>query len=338
MVGASEPVRVERDGARVLVTIDRRHRRNAVDVVTLQRLADELDALADAVSATDDADVDTDAAAAAAADTTSPVRFDGSETSRGAAGAAAGGTTAASATGLTSPVHVDGHESPRGPGGAAAIGEAAVSTAGATSPVRVVVLTGAPPAFCAGADLTGVKDDVFAAALTRVLTGLVTLPVPVIAAIDGPALGAGTQLAIACDLRVATPASRFGIPAARLGLMVDQWTVRRLREQFTPAVATAMLVAAETYTADRLATIGAVHRLGDLDAALAWADDLAALAPLTVSGHKLAGNRLSAAGIPIELALDDAVEAARRTAWASADAAEGPRAFADKRAPRFTGC
>ena len=96
---------------------------------------------------------------------------------------------------------------------------------------RVLVLTGAPPAFSAGADLTGVEEGEFAAALGRVLRGLAGLPIPTVAAVDGPALGAGTQLAMACDVRVATAASRFGIPAARLGLVVDHWTVERLTRE-----------------------------------------------------------------------------------------------------------
>jgi enoyl-CoA hydratase len=67
---------------------------------------------------------------------------------------------------------------------------------------RVLVLTGAGGHFCAGADLTGVEGDEFGAVLRRVLTGLRDAPFPVIAAVEGAALGAGTQLAVACDLRV----------------------------------------------------------------------------------------------------------------------------------------
>lgn len=79
----------------------------------------------------------------------------------------------------------------------------------------------------------------------------------------GPALGAGAQLAIATDLRVATPDSVLGIPAAKLGLVVDHWTIRRLASEFSPPIARAMLLAAHTYTAEQLHVTGGVHRLGD---------------------------------------------------------------------------
>jgi enoyl-CoA hydratase/carnithine racemase len=198
---------------------------------------------------------------------------------------------------------------------------------------RVVVLTGAPPAFSAGADLTGVEEGEFATALHRALRGFTELAVPVIAAVDGPALGAGTQLVISCDLRVATPASRFGIPAARLGLVVDHWTVERMTRELGWPIARGMLLAAEQYDATALHAAGAVHRLGDLDDALAWARQLAELAPLTMAAHKLALER-SAPPPPA----DESFEAARLAAWASADAREGREAFLAKRPARFTGC
>jgi len=208
----------------------------------------------------------------------------------------------------------------------------AAIAAQAPDDVRVVVLTGAPPAFSAGADLNGVEQGQFTADLSAVLRGFGALPVPVIAAIDGPALGAGAQLAIATDLRIATPRSVIGVPAAKLGLVVDHWTVRRLATEFSPPIARAMLMAAQTYTAEQLHASGGIHRLGDLDAAVLWAHELAELAPLTMAGHKIALER----GTP-EPELDDLVEAARAAAWASADADEGRAAFLAKRPPKFTG-
>jgi len=197
---------------------------------------------------------------------------------------------------------------------------------------RVVVLTGTPPAFCAGADLHGVEEGQFLIDLALVLRGFGTLSVPVIAAIDGPALGAGAQLVISADLRVATADSTFGIPAAKLGLVVDHWTVRRLATEFSPAVARAMLLAAETYSGTQLHAIGAVHRIGSLDDAIGWAHDVSALAPLSNVGHKVALERVTA-----EPEVDEIVEQARRSAWASEDISEGRAAFLEKRPPDFRG-
>ena len=197
---------------------------------------------------------------------------------------------------------------------------------------RCLVLTGAPPAFCAGADLTGVESGEFVAALVATLTGFTELNIPTIAAVDGAALGAGTQLVIACDLRVATPRSVFGIPASKLGLVVDRWTVERLAREMGWSIARSMLLAAQTYSTEQLVSSGAIHRTGDLGEALAWADEIAGLAPLTMAAHKLALERSAP-----RLEHDALFEAARRAAWASADADEGRRAFLDKRSPRFEG-
>ena len=196
--------------------------------------------------------------------------------------------------------------------------------------VRAVVLTGSPPAFCAGADLSGAESDDFHAALGTTLRTIAACPVPVIAAIDGPALGAGSQLVAVCDLRVASERSTFGIPAARLGLAVDQWTVDRLVREFGWGIARAMLVGAEVITTERMVSSGSVHRIGGLDAALQWADTLSGQAPLTVVAHKAALD-VAERTIPP----DPRSEKLRRAAWASFDAEEGRRAFLEKRPPAF---
>lgn len=199
---------------------------------------------------------------------------------------------------------------------------------------RVLVLTGAAGHFCAGADLSGVEDRAFTALLSQVLGAIQDDPRPVIAACDGAALGAGTQLAVACDLRVATPATRFGIPAAKLGLAVDHWTVDRLARLVGAGPARAMLLAAETCTGEEAAGFGLVQRIGDLDDALAWADEVAALAPLTIAAHKVALNRLELGGPVGE---DDVVAAAHERAWSSEDLQEGLAAFRERRRPQFRG-
>jgi enoyl-CoA hydratase len=196
------------------------------------------------------------------------------------------------------------------------------------------VLTGAGGHFCAGADLSGVEDAGFTDRLRQVLAALRDDPRPVLAAVDGAALGAGTQLAVACDLRVATPSARFGIPAARLGLMVDHWTIQRLSLLAGAGPCRAMLLGAETYSGEESQAFGLVQRVGDLEAALGWADDVAALAPLTLAGSKLALNRLE---MPVGRGDDPDVHAAWERAWASADLQEGMEAFRERRRPVFHG-
>lgn len=206
----------------------------------------------------------------------------------------------------------------------------------APADTRALVLTGASPAFSAGADLHGVERGAFAEDLHAVLTGFGALPLPVLAAVDGPALGAGTQLAIAADLRVATAASAFGIPAARLGICVDHWTIRRLVGEFTQPVARGMLVGCQNYDGAQLHALGAVHRLGDLGDAVEWAHHLAALAPLTLATHKLGLELAAPAGAPTDELLAEFDAQLERT-WSSGDAEEGRAAFLAKRPARFTG-
>jgi len=204
--------------------------------------------------------------------------------------------------------------------------EAAIASAG-----RVVVLTGAGGHFCAGADLGGVDDDVFVSALSRTLRLLRDPALVTLAAIEGVALGAGTQFAVSCDLRVATPDARFGVPAAKLGLAVDHETVRRLAAFAGEGTARAMLLAAEEVNGESAHRIGLVQRSGSLDDALDWAQQIADLAPLTIEAHKLGLERLS------DHADDPDYAAARDRAWRSADLSEGLAAFRERRPARFRG-
>ena len=197
---------------------------------------------------------------------------------------------------------------------------------------RVFVLTGAENTFCSGADLSGVREAQFTDALHKLLIQLATSPCVTIAAIDGHALGAGAQLAISCDLRVATARAIVGVPAARLGLVVNHWTVERLTRECSWPVARAMLLAARNYSGEELASLGAVHRIGDLDAARGWAREIAALAPLSIAGHKVALNASSR-----EPDVNELVQRARDHAWASKDVEEGRAAFSEKRAANFKG-
>jgi enoyl-CoA hydratase len=199
---------------------------------------------------------------------------------------------------------------------------------------RVLVVTGAGGCFSAGADLTGVEGDEFTSALRRTLTLLSEAPLVTIAAIDGHALGAGVQLAAFSDLRVATPTSRFGVPAAKLGIAVDQATVARVVELCGGAVAREMLLAAGIIDGTAAQALGFVQRLGSLHDALSWAGEIARLAPLTIQAHKVALSAVRTAG---QGARSDAAAAAMARAWASEDLVEGRTAFLEKRTPVFRG-
>lgn len=153
---------------------------------------------------------------------------------------------------------------------------------------RVLVVTGAGTAFCAGADLGGVHGDGFRTALYSALDRILAAPVPVIAAVNGPAIGAGTQLAIACDLRVAAPSAVFAVPTARNGLAVDPWSTRRLALLAGGGPARAMLLGGDRLDAERAHALGLADRLGAPEDALAWATEIAGFAPSSLRYTKIA--------------------------------------------------
>ena len=192
---------------------------------------------------------------------------------------------------------------------------------------RVVVITGHGSAFSAGADLGGVYGPEFLEALYGMLHGLTQLPVPVIAAVNGPAIGAGTQLAIACDLRVADESARFAVPTAKNGMAVDGWTIRTLAQLAGTGRARRLMLAAEALDRDEALTAGLVDRAGTLDDALAWAHEIATLAPLALAHNKLVLNGGD----------DAAVNASFEAVWASQDVREAAAARDEKRPPEFTG-
>ncbi|MBD5829786.1 MULTISPECIES: enoyl-CoA hydratase-related protein [Janibacter] len=195
---------------------------------------------------------------------------------------------------------------------------------------RALVLTGAQGHFCAGADLTELEDVAFTERLAEVLGHLASLPVTTVAAISGSCMGLGMQLAVACDVRVATDDARYAVPVARLGLMVDHWTLERVARCWGEGAARHMVLTAAVLDADDAWRLGFVQRRGDLDDALELATSAARLAPLTQAGSKTGLD----ARTPDDLAR---YRDAFATAWASADLQEGRAAFADRRPPTFEG-
>ncbi|MDQ7858681.1 MAG: enoyl-CoA hydratase-related protein [Armatimonadota bacterium] len=212
--------------------------------------------------------------------------------------------------------------------------------------LRVAVLTGAGDrAFCAGYDVRASSERRGAAFLAdrhpRGIGGLThrfDLTKPVVAAVNGYALGGGFELALACDLIVAAEHAEFGFPEPRLGLMAMDGGMHRLARQVPLKLAMSLLLTGRRVRADEAARIGFVNEVVPLADLLATARRWAALmlecAPLSVRGTK----EMTMAGLdlPLPAAMGLLTPAASR-AMASADQDEGVAAFREKRAPRWTG-
>lgn len=220
--------------------------------------------------------------------------------------------------------------------------------------LRAIVIAGAGAAFCAGADLGrraeeqtggiepgGIEHggaDSFRPAFDRLLDVIVEHPAPVVAGMNGAALGAGMQLAVACDLRVVAPGATFGIPAAKLGVMLSAANIRRLALLVGHAAARDLLMTGRTIEHDEARALGLVSRTDDdaREGALRLAGELAALAPLTVRGHKRALNLVvGAAELPDAARAE--ISRLEERCFASGDLREGLEAFSEKRPPRFLG-
>lgn len=194
---------------------------------------------------------------------------------------------------------------------------------------RAIVLTGAEGHFCAGADLTELEDVSFTRRLAEILRHLAAVPVTTIAAVSGSCMGLGMQLAVACDLRVVADDARFAVPVAKLGLMVDRWTLARVARFWGEGAARSMVLTADVLDADDAWRLGFAQRRGELDAALDLARAALPLAPLSQAGSKL--------GLDGPLGADPVYDEAFARAWSSSDLVEGQRAFAERRPARFEG-
>ena len=213
--------------------------------------------------------------------------------------------------------------------------------------VRVIVFKGAgDKAFISGADISQFGEhrdskeanlaySAHIAEATRAMTGLSK---PSIAMIGGFCIGGGLAVALTCDLRLCSDDSRFGIPAARLGLGYGFEGLKVLADLVGPSYAKEILFTARHFDAAEALRIGLVNRVvprADLEATVrAYAEQIGQNAPLTVKAAKLAVRE--AMKDPDRRKLAD-VEAAVDACFQSADYAEGRQAFMQKRKPLFRG-
>jgi len=211
--------------------------------------------------------------------------------------------------------------------------------------VRVVILTGAGGHFCAGGDVKSMRTRHTAAegrarveSLNRLVLRLVDFPRPTLAMVDGYAVGAGSNLALCCDIIVASDRAKLGELFCKVGLAVDgggSWLLPRVVGM---ARAKELILTGDVIDAAEAARIGLVNRvvpaaeLAGVTRALA--QRIAANPPLALRLDKHMLNRAAASDLAAALDLEAYSQALALT---SEDHAEGVAAFLEKRAPRFTG-
>jgi enoyl-CoA hydratase/carnithine racemase len=210
--------------------------------------------------------------------------------------------------------------------------------------VRVLVLTGTGRGFVAGADIAeydGVTPAVFddyQRLSRRTFTALESLPQFTIAAVNGFALGGGMELALCCDVVVASERARFGLPEVKLGLLPGGGGTQRLARVAGTRFAKEAVATGRFYTAAELQGCGVVARTcpaeGLMASVMETAQAVAANAPLAVRAAKRVIDQGAAVPLDVGLSLE---QQALSVLFRSRDAAEGVAAFMQKREPRFTG-
>ncbi len=214
--------------------------------------------------------------------------------------------------------------------------------------VRVVVLTGAGRAFCAGQDLRETADDpdgrpasfatLLREAYNPIILGLRALDQPVIAAVNGVAAGAGASLAFACDLRVAAEGASFLLAFGHVGLIPDSGATWFLPRLVGPARAAELAFTTDPLPAADAERFGLVNRVVPADRLAAetrtLAARLASASPRALALTKRALNRSLEVGLAEALDYEATLQG---LAGRTADHVEGVRAFVEKRPPRFSG-
>jgi enoyl-CoA hydratase/carnithine racemase len=209
--------------------------------------------------------------------------------------------------------------------------------------VWVGILTGAgDKAFSAGNDLRYTAEhgrDMIRFAETGFggLANRTTCWKPILAAVNGYALGGGFEMALACDLIIAADHARLGLPEPRVGLMAGAGGVHRLPRMIPQKIAMGYILTGRHMTAQEAHRLGVVNEVVPLPelmpTAMKWADEILECAPLSIRASKQAS--LMGLGHPLDLALRMSYTEADKLRR-SEDTIEGPRAFAEKRKPNWT--
>jgi enoyl-CoA hydratase len=206
--------------------------------------------------------------------------------------------------------------------------------------VAVYVLTGAGGTFCSGMDLKGFLAGDRPLVPGRGFGGLTEAPPrkPMVAAVEGYALAGGFELALSCDLIVASSAALFGLPEPTRGLVAGAGGVMRLPRRIPYHVAMEIALTGEHFAATRLYELGLVNRVtepgGALAGALELARRIAANAPLAVAATKRVITESADWPLAEMFARQEEIVS---PVFGSRDAMEGAAAFAEKRAPRWSG-
>ncbi len=211
---------------------------------------------------------------------------------------------------------------------------------------RCVVITGAGKAFCSGADLGALRAEVTTGPMARrdqlsevyrTFLDLRALPMPVIAAVNGAAIGAGLNLALCCDICVAAKSAQFGATFVRLGIHAGGGATHLLSRRIGPARAAELLLSGEVIDAERAMAVGLVNRVvadaGLVDSALALARVIAANSPQAVRATKRTLAVALDTGFAATLELEALTQAVTQD---SDDATEGWNAFRERRPPNFS--
>jgi enoyl-CoA hydratase/carnithine racemase len=213
------------------------------------------------------------------------------------------------------------------------------------SSCRAVIFTGQGGNFCAGADISEFREHranaslgaAYENAVNHCTEALMGLSKPTVAAIAGFCVGGGVALALACDFRVADAGARFGIPAARLGIVYSRLECQSLLATVGLPAAKRILFGGERFEASEALRMGLVDEVtsGDvMAAAVKFVTPMTANAPMSIAGMKLILNALASDAYDEKA---ETIAAAARAALESEDYREGVRAFGEKRQPRFVG-